>query len=116
MKDHVSDWFYQTQLYLKPNYDFLIETKPKITTHPSSRVVAISGITTNLSLTCEAIGATSYYWERMDGSIPSGATGVNTDILTIVNLTPQDSGNYRCVVSNDGNVSISHYAKITVTG
>ena len=94
----------------------MIETKPKITTHPSSEVVTISSATDHLSLTCEAIEATSYYWERQDGSIPSGATGVNTKTLTIVNLTPEDAGNYRCVVNNDSDEGFSYYAEITVIG
>jgi len=94
----------------------MTETKPKITTHPSRRVVAMSSAFQQLSLTCEAIGATSYYWEKQDGSISSGATGVNTDTLTIVNLTPEDAGNYRCAVSNDSEADYSNYAKITVIG
>jgi len=79
-------------------------------------VVTISSDTDHLLLTCEAIGATSYYWERQDGSIPSGATGVNTDTLTIFNLTPEDAGNYRCVVNNDSEVDYSNNAEITIFG
>ena len=94
----------------------MIETKPRIITHPNSQVVTISRDTDHLSLTCEAIGATSYYWERQDGSIPSGATGINTNTLTIVNLTPEDAGNYRCVVSNNHGVEHSTFATINVTG
>ena len=94
----------------------MIETKPKITTHPSSQVVTVSSDTDHLSLTCEAIGATSYYWERQDGSIPSGATGVGTDTLTIVNLTPEVAGNYRCVVSHGSDETSSNYAEITMIG
>jgi len=79
-------------------------------------VVAISSDTDHLSLTCEAIGATSYYWERQDGSIPSGATGVNTDTLTIANVTPEDASNYRCIVSNDSEVDYSGWAEVTIIG
>jgi len=94
----------------------MIETKPKITTHPTDQVVAISSVTTNLILTCEAIEATSYYWERQDSSIPSGATGVNSETLTIVNITPEDTGNYRCVVGHGSDKDFSNYAEITVIG
>ena len=94
----------------------MIEITPKITTHPRSQVVEISSVTNNLSLYCEAIGATSYYWQRQNGSIPPSATGVNTDTLTIVNPTPEDSGNYRCAVSNGSDVGYSKSAKITVIG
>jgi len=74
----------------------------------------LSSAPTYLSLTCEATGATSYYWERQDSGIPSGATGVNTNILTIVNLTPEDAGNYRCVVGNGSDVDYSNPAKISI--
>ena len=79
-------------------------------------MVTISSATDHLSLICKAIEATSYCWERQDGSIPSCATGVNTTTLTIVNLTPEDAGNYRCVVSNDSDEGFSNYAEITVIG
>ena len=69
-----------------------------------------------LSLTCQAAGVTSYYWERQNGGIPSGATGVDSKTLTLVNLTPEDAGNYRCVVSDGINKSFSDYATIIVNG
>ena len=94
----------------------MIETRPKIITHPSSQVVAISSDNDHLSLTCEAIGATSYYWEREDESIPPGATGVRTKTLTIVNLTPEDAGTYQCIVSNNSDMEHSKYAVIAVIG
>ena len=68
----------------------------------------------NYSLTCEANGATSYNWERLNGSIPSGATGVNTSTLTMINLTPEDAGNYRCVATNASGSSQSNYATLTI--
>ena len=70
----------------------------------------------NYSLTCVADGATLYNWERQSGSIPSGATGVNTNTLTIINLTPEDTGNYRCVATNASGSSPSNYATLTVNG
>ena len=71
-------------------------------------------MTNNLSLTCETDGVTSYNWERQNGSIPSGATGVNTNTLTITNLQPEDAGNYRCVASNYCGSNSSKYAMIKV--
>ena len=70
----------------------------------------------NLSLTCEADGATSYNWERQSGSIPSGAIGVNTNILTIINLQPEDAGNYRCVATNGSGSSESNFSKLLIDG
>ena len=70
----------------------------------------------NVTLTCEADGATSYNWERQSGSIPSGAIGVNTNTLTIINLQPEDAGYYRCVATNASGSSRSEYATFIVTG
>ena len=71
---------------------------------------------TNVSLTCEADGASSYKWERQHGSIPSSAIGVNTSNLTIVNLQLKDAGYYRCVAINGSGSTESEYAKLTLTG
>ena len=79
-------------------------------------MVTISSDTVCLSLTCEVMGATSCCWEKKDGKIPSGATGVNSETLTIVNLTPEDAGNYQCVVSDDSDMYFSNPAEISVIG
>ena len=71
---------------------------------------------TNVSITCEADGASAYYWQRQHGSIPSRAIGVNTSNLTIVNLQLEDAGYYRCVAINDIGSIESEYAKLTLTG
>ena len=94
----------------------MIETKPTITTHPSSQKVIISNNFHRLSISCEAMEAESYNWEKQDGSISFGATGVNTKTLTIVNLTPNDAGNYRCVVDHGSDLGFTNFAKITVEG
>ena len=71
---------------------------------------------TNLSLTCEADGAWFYKWERQNDIIPSDSTGVNTNTLTLINLRPEDAGNYQCVVSNDAEIRESNYANIAING
>ena len=70
---------------------------------------------TNVSLTCEAHGALSYKWERQNATIPSDSTGVNTNTLTLINLQPEDAGNYRCVATNAGGSSESNYATVTIS-
>jgi len=78
--------------------------------------VTLFNDTTSVSLTCEADGTTFYSWERQNGNIPSGATGVNTNTLTFINLTLQDAGNYRCIATNASGSSESNYGRLTVNG
>ena len=70
----------------------------------------------NYSLICNADGATSFNWGRQSGSIPSGATRVNTNTLTITNVTPEDAGNYRCVATNASGSSVSNYSTLIING
>ena len=70
----------------------------------------------NHTLTCEADGASSYNWERQNGVVPSDSIGVNTNALTLINLQPDDAGNYRCVATNASAISFSNYANLTING
>ena len=52
-----------------------------------------------------------YTWIKKNDVLPLRAQGINSSHLTIVNLTPKDSGDYQCVLSN-GTGSISSTVKI----
>jgi len=81
-----------------------------------SQVVGLKSNFTNISLTCKADGALAYKWERQYDSIPSGAIGVNTNTLTLINLRLKDAGQYRCVATNSSGSSESEYAVLILRG
>ena len=73
----------------------------------------------NVTLTCNASGADNlkYQWMRMGNkTIPPTATGVNSNTLVIPNVTVDDSGQYKCVVSSDDIEVISEYGTVSVLG
>ena len=86
------------------------------TIHPLDAVIQLHSNFTNHTLTCEADGAPYYNWERQNNVIPSDSTGVNTNTLTLINLQPEDAGNYRCVATNARGSSESNYANLTING
>ena len=98
------------------SYFLKLGNKPVIVRNPSDISVDLKSNFVNLTLTCEADGATSYNWERQKDNIPSGAIGVNTNAFTIINLQPEDAGNYRCVATNGCGSSYSDDAIITING
>ena len=58
----------------------------------------------------------NYKWLRNNNVLPSRAQGVNTSQLTIVNLRPEDSGNYQCVMSNSTGTISSNFSTVNITG
>jgi len=105
---------YHTSMYLENKFsiaNFILGTKPRITRHPCDAVFLR---TSPLQLICEAEGATSYKWEKEDGNIPQHAGGVESNTLVFTTLRQLDVGNYRCVVTGDGESVYSNYAKVTI--
>ena len=89
---------------------------PQIHVHPQGKIVEINNDSTSVTFFCMADEASSYYWLRETGSIPSDATGVNTSKLTLHSILPLDSGHYQCVAENENGKTYSNYAIFTVIG
>ena len=87
-----------------------------ITIDPMNMTIQLNSDSFSVSLSCEADGATSYYWERQNRSIPSKATGIDTATLVINYLQPDDAGNYRCIATNTFGSTFSRYATLVANG
>ena len=90
---------------------------------PSSPVVMIDHIVhltvNNYNLTIKCLPNKdnfNYKWIKKNNVLPSRAQGVNTSQLTIVNLKPEDSGDYQCVMSNSTGTISSNFSAIKITG
>ena len=58
----------------------------------------------------------NYKWIKKNNILPSRAQGVYTSQLTIVNLKPEDSGDYQCVMSNSTGIISSSFFTVSVIG
>ena len=58
----------------------------------------------------------NYKWIKKNDVLLLRAQGVNTSQLTIVNLTPEDSGDYQCVMSNSTGTINSNFFKVNIRG
>ena len=93
---------------------FVSDTLIGFTTQP---VNIITITLQNSSLNCSAsVNDAAYSWYRVNGTIPSRSFGQNSDTLIIPRVTPDDVGEYFCIVKKD-NVSVeSNTATVTVNG
>ena len=57
-----------------------------------------------------------YRWEKKNERNIPRAHGINSRQLTISNLKPEDSGEYRCILSNSTGVIMSDYTLLTIKG
>ena len=58
----------------------------------------------------------NYKWIKKNDFLPLRAKGINTSQLTIVNLTPEDSGDYQCVMSNSTGTISSNFSTVNIRG
>lgn len=71
----------------------------------------------NLSMQCLPSGTDlQYKWYRRNGPLPAAADGVDTPTMTIYRLTPEDAGDYQCILSNVSGVIASEFDTLTVNG
>ena len=71
--------------------------------------------TYNLSMRCVPYDRGFYYlWEKMNNNLTARAHGMYSYELAISNLHPEDSGEYRCIISNATGTIASNYSKLIV--
>ena len=58
----------------------------------------------------------NYKWIKKNNVLPSRAQGANSSQLTIINLKPEDSGDYQCVMSNRTGTISSSFLTVHVKG
>ena len=58
----------------------------------------------------------TYKWEKRNDKFTSRVQGIHSSQLNIYNVTPEDAGDYRCVMNNSTGVIASNYEPITVEG
>lgn len=84
---------------------------PTITSHPSN-VTKTEGEDATFTIT--ATGATSYQWQRYNGSTWDNISGATSSSLTIEDVEESDEGSYRCVATNSIGSTPSNSATLTV--
>ena len=92
---------------------------PSIIINPLNKTVFwnLHNKSINLTLTCKANETALYYWERQNGSVPNNSIGIYTNTLTLIDVQPHDTGNYRCAAFITYSAccrSFSHYATVTI--
>ena len=70
-----------------------------------------------LSMKCTFyVSGFDYKWEKKNERNIPRAYGMNSKQLAITDLKPEDSGEYRCILSNSTGVIMSDYTLLTVEG
>ena len=82
----------------------------------SPSLVNLSINTFNLSMKCMPDDERlQYTWEKQDDVLPR-AQGINSSHLTLINLTVEDAGKYRCILHNCTGSITSEYVMLTIKG
>ena len=107
-------------VYAKFSFILLLNTDPPDPPTVSTSAIPINLTTNNynLSLECEIMpdNGFHYEWVKRSKPLPMERIQVHSSRMTIKNLKPEDSGDYRCIVSNSTGAIRSQYKKVVVTG
>ena len=57
-----------------------------------------------------------YKWEKINDNFSSRIQGIHSSQINIYNVTPEDTGDYRCTMSNSTGVIASNYKTVTIEG
>ena len=95
---------------------YIFAALPQIYIHPLDKTVKVDNDSTSVTFTCMAYDASSYFWLRETGDIPSNAMGIKSSSLILYNILPPDSGHYQCVAENEHGKTYSNYAVFIVEG
>ena len=84
---------------------------------PTSSTVELSD---DVTLTCTPrsplVSPRGYSWHRVDGNLPSGSSGQDTDRLTLHNVVLADEGQYFCMATLFRHCAISDNVMVIVKG
>jgi len=94
--------------YLDPPIPPVVETVSEVNLTVNNYNLTMKCLPDNSNL--------NYMWIMKNDIILSRVYGVNSSHLTIVNLKPEDSGDYQCLVSNSTGIISSDFATVNITG
>lgn len=88
---------------------------PFVAQHPVGRVVC-EGDSAVLTVEARGSGCLSYRWQKDGADISEGErfSGVGTAALSVTGALPEDTGSYRCLVSNPYGSELSDPASLSI--
>ena len=92
-------------------------TKPTVAVIPGQQIeLTVNNFT--LLMKCLSYDMTNltFKWEKKNSKLSPTAQGMHSDQLIITQLSPTDSGEYRCMVSNSTGMIASDYSLVTIKG
>jgi len=96
-------------------FKIFIKVSPKITVEMDNTTVNLLVENYNLSMRCLPSNTNlNYQWHRKNSSLPSSAVGENTPSMTIYRLTPEDAGEYQCLLSNASGTVASEFVRLQI--